>query len=102
MKEAGERNQGNSQSIKTEEMSVLISCDGRPLIHSLTLKAISQAHSEKGGPGRDFSDKQLLRRHPVTMRRAAPTGQVNRMSPAGETELQRNLRHKCARTGKLF
>lgn len=30
------------------------------------------------------------------MKRAAPTGQVNRMFPAAEMELQRNLRHKCA------
>lgn len=54
-KRLAERNQGNSHSIKIEEVSVLISCHGRALIHSFTLKAIKQALVERGRwqPGRD-------------------------------------------------
>lgn len=55
-KRLAERNQGNSHNIKIEEVSVLISCHGRALIHSFTLKAIKQALVERGRcqPGRDF------------------------------------------------
>lgn len=55
-KRLAERNQGNSHSIKIEEVSVLIYCHGTALIHSFTLKAIKQALVERGRwqSGRDF------------------------------------------------
>lgn len=45
----GKKNQGNLESIKAEEMGVLLSSNGTPLIDSSLLKAINKAHSERAG-----------------------------------------------------